>query len=75
MKTLWILDKLAIESVLYSLSHIQAPFAFSFLQSVPESPAFHVDAISSAFNFAFNANDYVEKLFFDYHALLRKALH
>ena len=31
MRMPWILDNLAIESVLYSLSHLLAPFAFNFL--------------------------------------------
>ena len=56
-KTPWILDNLAIESVFYSISHPLAPFAFNFLEPETESPAFHIDAVSSADNFAFNAKN------------------
>lgn len=69
------MDKLAIESVLYFLSHLLAPFAFDFLEPKAESPAFRIDAIGSVDNFTFNAKDYVENHFFDYHALFRKASH
>ena len=75
MKTPWILDNLAIESVLYSLSHLLAPFAFNFLDPKTESLAFHIGSIGSMDKFALNAKDYAENHFFDYHPLLRKAPH
>ena len=75
MKMPWILDNLAIESMLYSVSHPLGPFTFNFLEPKTESLAFHNGSIGSLDNFAFNAKDYVENHFFDYHALLRKAPH
>ena len=54
------MDNLAIESMLYSLSHLLAPFAFNFSEPKTESFAFHIGSIGSLDSFAFNAKDYVE---------------
>ena len=65
MKTPWILDDMAIESMLYSLSHLLAPFPLNFLDPKTRSSACHIDSIGSVDNFAFNAKNYVGNDFFD----------
>lgn len=60
MMTQWILNNLAIESMLYSFSHLLAPFALNSLESKTESLAFHIGSIGSVGNLAFNAKDYME---------------